>query len=454
MATAQTAADDQSNPFRPSLVSMKSFCLGILLSSLLIIPIHAQEIWDLESLSAPPTFRWDDDKSSIRSLLYKGATIDGKATEVFAFYADPSTVDGNGAPAKPYPAVVLIHGGGGTAFAEWVNLWARRGYAAIAMDLAGRRPPPPAFDPKSGALLPGSHAHKKESRLKLELGGLGHTHNEKFASIATRTTDDDWPLHAVTNVILAHSLIRSFSQVDAGRTAVTGISWGGYTTCIVASVDSRFKAAVPVYGCGFLHQGESVQKPSIDALAPEHRQQWITRYDPGSHLPKCRVPILFVNGTNDVHYCLDSYRKSYDAVPDGNGKNIRIEVNMRHGHAPGWAPEEIGLFVDSYCKNDTPLASITRLSSDQKRGLRASYHSETRIDKAQLHFTTDTGLQSKRKWQNRELLIEPKSHSLKGTSVPSEATTWFVSITDERGAMVSSAPQFAPLQNEAVPRPE
>ena len=31
-------------------------------------------------------------------------------------------------------------------------------------------------------------------------------------------------------------------------------------------LDDRFKAAVPVYGCGFLFEGESVQKPSIDKL--------------------------------------------------------------------------------------------------------------------------------------------------------------------------------------------
>ncbi len=28
---------------------------------------------------------------------------------------------------------------------------------------------------------------------------------------------------------------------------------------------------------------------------------------------------------------------------------------MRHGHPPGWAPEEIGLFIDSKCRGGTPL---------------------------------------------------------------------------------------------------
>ena len=421
---------------------MKSLILILTLTlPLLTITSNAKEIWDLEALSTAPAFRWDDEKSSVRSLIYEGASIDGKATEVFAFYADPSTVGMADAPEAPYPAVVCIHGGGGTAFAEWVNLWARRGYAAISMDLSGHRPPMPDFDAKTGALLPGSHAHKKESRTKLEHGGLDQGHEVKFESVGG-TTDDDWPYHAVTNAILAHSLIAGFEQVDADRTAVTGISWGGYTTCLVASTDTRFKAAVPVYGCGFLHEGESVQKPLIDALSPEKRQLWIERYDPGSHLPKCKVPIFFVNGTNDTHYVLDSYRKSYDAVPDDTEKNLRIEVKMRHGHAPGWEPGEIGLFIDAHCRDGKALPDITTLSSDPKRGIRATYLSETSIKKAQLHYTTDSGLRSKREWQSAPLSIDESSHNIAGKAVPADANTWFISLTDDRGAMITSAPQL------------
>jgi PhoPQ-activated pathogenicity-related protein len=152
----------------------------------------------------------------------------------------------------------------------------------------------------------------------------------------------------------AHTLLRSFPEVDAEHTAVTGISWGGYTTCLVASLDDRFKAAVPVYGCGFLHEGESVQKPSIDNLG-DHRAKWVREYDPGSLLPRCKVPAFFVNGTNDIHYVLDSHMKSH-AVVRGE-KQVRIQVNMAHGHPPGWAPEEIGLFIDSKCRGGKPLPS-------------------------------------------------------------------------------------------------
>lgn len=265
--------------------------------------LTAESLWDLKALSVAPKFHWLETEKPIRSLLYEGLPYRGRIAEVFAWYANPLTIgDTKEIPADGFPAVVLIHGGGGTAFAEWVDLWAKRGYAAIAMDLGGQQPADLKYDSKTGELICDG-SHDVEKRTPLKNGGPNQTAEDKFASVE-RDPEHHWSRHAVANAILAHSLIRSFPEVNAERTAVTGISWGGYTTCITASVDTRFKAAVPVYGCGFLYEGESVQKPEIDQLAPESRAKWIALYDPSSHLPRCRVPILFVNGTHDIHYPL------------------------------------------------------------------------------------------------------------------------------------------------------
>ncbi|HEY1083421.1 MAG TPA: PhoPQ-activated protein PqaA family protein, partial [Prosthecobacter sp.] len=328
-----------------------------------------------------------------------------------------------------------IHGGGGTAFADWAHLWARRGYAAIAMDLSGSRPPAPVFDAKTGA--PVGHQSDSKLRTRLPNGGPNHGHPEKFDSIGG-TTSDDWPFHAAASVIRAHSLLRSFPEVQAENTAVTGISWGGYTTCLVASLDDRFKAAVPVYGCGFLFEGESVQKPSIDHLG-SRRPDWIREYDPSSLLPLCKVPIFFVNGTNDVHYPLDSYMKTYDRVP--GEKHMRIQVNMAHGHPPGWAPQEIGLFIDSKCRKGPSLAepAAPKIEGDK---VKASFTSAVPLKEARLHYTVDGGIRSKRTWQSESAVIA--GTEITAPKPPSTANTWFLTLTDERGAMVSTTVQFSP----------
>jgi dienelactone hydrolase len=415
---------------------MKSF-LPALLLTLLALPAVAEKVgpWDLDALKQVPAMHWVSQSGPVHSLQYAGEKYRDHDTEAFAFYASPITL-GEAQPGTKFPGVVLIHGGGGTAFAEWVWLWAKRGYAAIAMDLAGKRPIDPQYDPATGVPVPGQTA-KAESRTPLPNGGPHQGNDTKFDNIGG-TTADDWPFHAAANVLRAHSLLRSFPEVDAEHTAVTGISWGGYTTCLVASLDDRFKAAVPVYGCGFLFEGESVQKPSIDQLA-DRRAAWIKEYDPSSLLPRCRVPILFVNGTNDVHYPLDSYQKSFDRVP--GPKQMRIEVNMRHGHPSGWAPQEIGLFIDSYCRGGQPLA-IPGKPEIADNAVRVPFNSAAKVTAAQLHFTADSGLRSKRTWKSEP--AEIGDGVITAPKPPAEANTWFLSLTDERGAMVTTTVQFQP----------
>jgi dienelactone hydrolase len=415
--------------------------------------------WNLDALkNNVPAMKWLRQDQPIHSLTYAGEKYQGHDTEVFAFYASPITL-GEAKAGTKFPGVVCIHGGGGTAFAEWVQLWAKRGYAAIAMDLNGSRPPEVEFDAKGVAI---GNGHRG-TRTRLPNGGPPHGHPEKFDCIMTADTSDDWPFHAAASVMRAHSLLRSFPEVDAEHTAVTGISWGGYTTCLVASLDDRFKAAVPVYGCGFLHEGESVQKPSIDKLG-EHKAKWVKEYDPGSLLPRCRVPIFFVNGTNDVHYVLDSYMKSYNVIP--GEKHIRIQVKMPHGHPPGWAPQEIGIFIDSKCKGITPVVGA-------KDGLKTEQPLPTlgepvikadeievsckawvnNIKKAELNYTTDAGLRSKREWKSLQAKITMNSltmsppvfgYKITAPKPPSEANTWYLSVTDSRDAMVSTKVVLTP----------
>jgi len=392
--------------------------------------------WPIDRLQAEvPSYRVEDEKAKIQSLVYEGEPVDGKPTEVFAFFASPRTL-GILAEGENVPGIVLIHGGGGTAFSDWVWMWAKRGYAAIAMDLSGHRPPEPRYD-ESGKKIADAH-HPKDQRIRLPKGGLNQTHAEKFQSIGG-PIDDDWPYHAVCNVMKAHTLLRSFPEVEASLTAVTGISWGGYTTCLAASLDDRFSAAVPVYGCGFLHVGESVQKPSIDALG-ERKDLWVQAYDPSSHLSKCTVPMLWVNGTHDKHYVLDSYAKSYRLV--SSAQTFRIEPRMRHSHQAGWAPDEIQIFMDSLLKNGKPLPELGKLQTWKDQTVAVDYTSAVPLAEAQLHFTREAGIRTGRNWESRPAKMEENRILAEG--LPKDANTFFITVTDERGAMVSSGVGFQP----------
>ena len=390
--------------------------------------------WDLAALSKPPAVEWLDEASPVRSLLYAGEPCAGHATRVFAYYATPASLSGVGDAGQSaatttkgrWPGIVLVHGGGGTAFAEWVTLWAKRGYAAIAMDLAGSWPDPAGT--------------KKNAVVRMPDGGPGQEHKQKFDTIATPEIGDDWPYHAVANCIRAHSLLRSLPGVDPNRTAITGISWGGYTTCLVASLDNRFRAAVPVYGCGHLRDN-SCWLGDFERIGTEQSTRWTKLYDPGSYLPACRVPIFFVNGTNDFAYPLDSYMKSHADVQHA-AKNVRIQVNMPHGHEAGWAPKEIAAFIDATLLGTAALPMVDAPSVDG-RGAWCRIAAGGPVASAAFVSTAEPGPINKLTWQTVPAEVGVDG-TLTAPKPPADARAYFFTATTPDGLQVSSPAVIVP----------
>lgn len=117
--------------------------------------------WNLSTLYQVPEASWGEEHEGIREVYFQGEPYQGRPARVFAYYGQPS---GEG----PFPAMVLIHGGGATAYPEWVRLWAARGYAAIAMDLAGCGP----------------------DKKPLADGGPGQGHDMKFVTFTGENVKD------------------------------------------------------------------------------------------------------------------------------------------------------------------------------------------------------------------------------------------------------------------------
>ena len=369
--------------------------------------------WDLEQLSKAPGFEWDEG-TQVRSLYYEGESYKGKPTRVFAYYATPGTLSNDPKKDTNLPAIVLVHGGGGTAFSEWVQIWAERGYAAIAMDLAGCGP----------------------ERERLRDGGPGQGDNVKFGEIEKPLTDQ-WTYHAVANVIKAHSLIRSFPETDSKRTAIVGISWGGYLTCIVAGLDNRYKAAVPIYGCGFLYEN-SYWIPEFEKMSPANKTKWIQLWDPSQYVGSTTMPILFANGGTDFAYPPDSYARTYELVQ--SQKNIRFMPYMEHGHIFD-RPEEIEVFIDNHLNDGIPLAKFSSLNVEEKY-VTAVVDSKTELIEAKMYYTLDTlpGNPESRKWLSQPAKI--KENKITASLPPEDAQIWFLTVTDNREMLVSSKLMF------------
>jgi dienelactone hydrolase len=362
--------------------------------------------WNVESLKTPPAATWGEKNGLLQEVYYEGEPLGGKPTRVFGYYARPASGEG------PFPAMVLVHGGGGTAFPEWAELWAQRGYAALAMDLGGCGP----------------------KRQRSPDGGPTQDDASKFGPFTDAEVGKMWTYHAVAAVLRGHSLLAAQKEVDAQRIGITGISWGGYLTCIIAGIDDRLKAAVPVYGCGMLHEN-SCWLDRFAGMSPEQRDRWVHYFDPSQYLPGVTCPIFFVNGTNDFAYPLDSYQKCYRLV--SAPLTLRIQVQMPHGHYEGWAPQEIGLFIDSILNDGKPLAKLGPLTTEGGQAS-ATFQSPLPVIKAQFHYTSDTGKWQERNWTSTDAQIDATGGRIVAKLPDARPLVCYLSLTDERGAMVAT----------------
>jgi dienelactone hydrolase len=370
--------------------------------------------WDLNALSkTPKTYATSvAPAEGLTSVFYEGLPWHKKPTRVFAYYGLPKVP-----PGTKVPGMVLVHGGGGTAYADWVRLWNSRGYAAIAMDTCGCVPV-------------GSDGHWTRH-------DAGGPPREGVFSQIDEPAKDQWPYHAVADVALANSLLRSLPQVDPERIGLTGISWGGYLTCIISGVDSRFRFAVPMYGCGFLGD-DSVWMPDFRKMGPEKSARWLGWWDPSVWLRQTKMPMLWMTGTNDFAYPMDSLQKSYRLTQGPH--TLCIRVRMPHGHY--FDPAEILAFAESQFGRGQALAKITSQGRDGQKAW-AVFEASSPIQRAELNYTCQTGKWEDRPWQTTAATLDVAAHKVMA-KIPQGTKVYYFNLIDQRNLIISTEHEEIP----------
>ncbi len=395
--------------------------LGLFLSSILgagvalVHEVRAETpVWDQAILNqTPETFPAEPFRSKypeVRALFHAGLPYQGKPTRVFAWLGMPKLE-----PGQTAPGIVLIHGGYGTAYEDWVKLWVDRGYAAIAMDNCGTVPEPLYANPRP------RHAHAGPP------GWGGFEQTQRGEPLA-----DHWTYHAVADAMLANSLLRVQPGVDSDRIGVTGISWGGYLTCIVAGVDPRFRFAVPVYGSGSFE--ETSFSGNLAGIGAEAAAQWLAAWDPVQYLPKVRIPMLWINGPNDFAFWPSGWQRSHSLIP-ADLRTLSLIPGMLHSQQDGAAPREIAAFADSIVKGGPPLPRVLAISREGDT-VTVRYRSPRPLTRATLVFTEDPEHWVKRVWKTAPAVIHD---DIVTATLPANALLFYVNLTDDRECTVSTA---------------
>ncbi len=351
----------------------------------------------------------------IKPLFYEGLPYQGKPTRVFAWLGLPAPKS----PGEKVPGVVLVHGGGGTAFKEWVQKWNEQGFAAISIAVEGQT------DERIPGAPPGAQWKRHAAAGPARTGVYG----DSSAPLA-----DQWMYHAVADVVLANSLLRSLPEVDASRVGVCGISWGGIITSTVVGIDTRFAFGIPIYGCGAL---DRAAENYVRALRdnPLYREVW----EPLIRLPRAAMPLLWLTGPRDAHFPLDAQQTSYRAAP--GPRLVSIPFEMKHSHPAGWNPPDSYAFAKAVVETGRPWArEVSQEIRDAKA--RVTFEVTREVTAATLVFKRAAD------WEKLPAQLETASGRVTATAiVPAGATAYFfnlaaagLTLSSELQAVASSTP--------------
>lgn len=370
-------------------------------------------VLDLGKLTAAPARFPSEGFASdggVQAIYFEGLPWKGRPTRVFAWLGLPQNRGGK------VPAIVLVHGGGGTAFREWVEKWTERDYAAISIAVEGQTDE--AEQVPAGA----RRSWKRHAWPGPRRDGIYADSSEPLR--------DQWMYHAVADTVLANSLLRSLPQVDVENVGLMGISWGGVITATVIGIDSRFAFAIATYGCGHLfdsanHWGEALGSNRL------YREVW----DPMVRMDRVRTPVLWLSWPGDAAFPLDCQAACYRSAP--GPRMVSLIPGMGHSHRAGWNPPDSYAFADSVVNSGEPW--LAKTDSDLTEGtVRVRFRVAKPLDGASLVWTSDSGFTGSREWKQSAAKLTRNGEAwLVTADLPDTATAWFVNVRSD-GLTVSS----------------
>ncbi len=346
----------------------------------------------------------------MQAIYIDGLTYEGKPTKFFGWLGIPENL------TKPAPGIILVHGGGGTAYKEWVQKWNDQGFIAFSIAVEGQ----------TDVFVEAQASQGSWERHQW----AGPSRNGIYGD-SDRAIEDQWMYHAVANSILANSFLRDVPEVDPQQIGIMGISWGGVIASTVIGIDDRFAFAIPTYGCGGLARADNQYGRTL-SRNPIYKEVW----EPNLRLEQVLFPTLWLSWPGDQHFPMDSLKSSYRAVSAPAA--VSLIPDMQHSHPAAWKRPEAYAFARSVVSgNDTWGRNLNIRLVDGV--VKASFKTDKPIQSATLVWTQGDGFTAGRTWLEAPAEFQNKNSACAvSVKLPAGATAAYINI--ESDGLVMSSP--------------
>jgi dienelactone hydrolase len=366
-------------------------------------------------LEAETVQEWKLENCTVRKVYYSSEVFQGFKVRVVAYLGLP-------AAAGKAPSVLHIHGGGQTATREYVEYWARRGYAALSINWGGYALD---GDPRNGNTDWGPIvANQRETKNTYRVRPDPRVNSWYHWAIACRR---------------GLTFLAAQPEVDAERMGIFGISMGGRLTWMVAGLDDRVKAAASVYGA--VSMGEAF--PDLPGTEQVHFEAedlaiWRATLETDPYVRRIRCPFLFLGASDDFYGVMDLVDRAIGWIPHRNRWQAYTPHFNHHMEPPESAV--LPLWMDRWLKDEEPWPAAPSVRLELGATPRARVTAERRetVDGVRVFYSTDPYPQS-RYWRSAE--VKPRGGGW-GADLPLTDTTaglWAYGTVHYRSGLLLSS---------------
>lgn len=324
-----------------------------------------------------------------------------------------------------YPGLMVLHGGGSHAeqLRNEVKSFAKAGYVAMTIDIPGIC-----------------------SRTKHETDNSSGPWKLVDQEEAPRFDVSEGPENStladgMIAGIEAFNFLSSHEKTDPSKMGITGYSWGGYSTTMLAGLlKERVTAAWAIYGCGFYDKG-SFWTEIIEDLPTDDKATWLKFLDAGRRAPNITAEYFIDAPTNDKFFWPVAVQSTLNAI--SSPKNHVWGANLHHENM-GLKPRDRFFEYHLKGKGNTfakvAISKVEKVKGNRKYTIMVNIPTGVKITEVTLYKSLPNANWPEREWTSvpaKRVNDSTYTVILSEESVKSKVD-FYVLVKDDAGASVAT----------------